>query len=87
MSCVIGVEGGHVIGEDIEKLDILYENGMRYLGLTWNNSNKLASSAKMSIQKESVTILWATDFGKQVVRRCHEIGVIVDVSHIGEQAF
>ena len=88
MSCVIGVEGGHVIGEDIEKLDILYENGMRYLGLTWNNSNKLASSAKDEYTKgESLPFIGLTDFGKQVVRRCNEIGVIVDVSHIGEQAF
>ena len=88
MSCVIGVEGGHVIGEDIEKLDILYENGMRYLGLTWNNSNKLASSAKDEYTKGvSLPFVGLTDFGKQVVRRCNEIGVIVDVSHIGEQAF
>ena len=88
MSCVIGVEGGHVIGEDIEKLNILYENGMRYLGLTWNNSNKLASSAKDEYTKgESLPFIGLSDFGKQVVRRCNEIGVIVDVSHIGEQAF
>ena len=88
MSCVIGVEGGHVIGEDIGKIDILYEKGMRYLGLTWNNSNKLASSAKDEYTKgESLLFIGLTDFGKQVVRRCNKIGVIVDVSHIGEQSF
>ena len=65
MSCVIGVEGGHVIGEDIEKLDILYENGMRYLGLTWNNSNKLASSAKDEYTKGE---------------SCHLSGYLISVS-------
>ena len=46
MSCVIGVEGGHIIGRDISKLEALHDRGMRYLGLTWNNSNHIASSAK-----------------------------------------
>ena len=38
MSCVIGVEGGHIIGKDISKLESLHDRGMRYLGLTWNLS-------------------------------------------------
>ena len=46
MSCMIGVEGGHVIGDDITKVQYFYDRGMRYLGLTWNNSNSIASSAK-----------------------------------------
>ena len=46
MSCMIGIEGGHVIGNDITKVQYFYDRGMKYLGLTWNNSNSIASSAK-----------------------------------------
>jgi membrane dipeptidase len=42
---VIGVEGGHAIENSIEKLEELYKLGVRYLGLTWNNSTDWASSA------------------------------------------
>ena len=39
LSCMIGVEGGHAIENDLLKLEKLYDRGMRYLGVTWNNSN------------------------------------------------
>ena len=42
---VIGVEGGHAIENSIENLERLYKRGVRYLGLTWNNSVDWASSA------------------------------------------
>ncbi len=42
---LIGVEGGHMIEDDMQKLEALYERGMRYLTLTWNNSTSWASSA------------------------------------------
>ena len=88
MSCVIGVEGGHVIGNNIERLDKLHDRGMKYLGLTWNNSNNIASSAKDEVlNRISLSTIGLSNFGKKVVRRCHKLGVIVDVSHIGEQAF
>lgn len=88
MSCVIGVEGGHVIGNNIDRLDKLHDRGMKYLGLTWNNSNNIASSAKDEVlNRISLSTIGLSNFGKKVVRRCHKLGVIVDVSHIGEQAF
>src|SRR6266540_936719 len=42
---LIGVEGGHMIEDDLNKLDSLYNRGMRYMTLTWNNSTSWASSA------------------------------------------
>jgi membrane dipeptidase len=38
---MLGVEGGHMIEDKIENLDALYVRGVRYMTLTWNNSNKL----------------------------------------------
>ena len=45
LSCAIGVEGGHSIENSLEKLEFLQKRGMRYLGLTWNNSTNWAISA------------------------------------------
>ena len=88
LSCMIGVEGGHSIEHDLSKLDALYDRGMRYLGVTWNNSNEWATSAKDEVEKgDSLDFIGLTDFGKDVVRRCNELGVMVDVSHAGDQTF
>ena len=88
MSCVIGVEGGHIIGRDISKLEALHDRGMRYLGLTWNNSNHIASSAKdETFNRNSLSNIGLSNFGSEVVQKCNDLGIIIDVSHAGEQAF
>ena len=88
MSCVIGVEGGHIIGRDVSKLEALHDRGMRYLGLTWNNSNHIASSAKdETFNRNSLSNIGLSNFGSEVVQKCNDLGVIIDVSHAGEQAF
>jgi len=85
---MIGVEGGHMIESDIQKLDSLAARGMRYLTLTWNNSTEWASSARdesgagMVLSQKGLNA-----FGKQVVQRLNQLGVIVDLSHVGEQTF
>ena len=61
---------------------------MRYLTLTWNNSTDWASSAMDETERpDSLNHKGLTDFGKQVVRKMNELGVIVDLSHTGEQTF
>jgi len=87
---LIGVEGGHMIEDDMQKLEALYERGMRYLTLTWNNSTSWASSAMDetgSSQSPALTQKGLNDFGRQVVKRMNELGIIVDLSHTGEQTF
>ena len=97
---LIGVEGGHMIENDIQKLEALYQRGMRYMTLTWNNSTPWASSAMDETAPSKFLQLSAgetygdslnrkglNDFGKQIVRRMNELGIIVDLSHSGEQTF
>lgn len=85
---LIGVEGGHMIENDLGKLEELYNRGMRYMTLTWNNSTSWASSAMDEVKNpDSLKHKGLTDFGKQIVRKMNELGVIVDLSHTGEQTF
>lgn len=88
MAALIGVEGGHMIESDLKKLEQLHKRGARYLTLTWNNSTPWASSAMDETSgklKESEKGL--NDLGRQIVRRMNKLGMMVDVSHVGEKTF
>lgn len=86
LAALIGVEGGHMIENDLSKLEALAKRGMIYLTLTWNNSTPWASSAAQE-SKGEIAMPGLSDFGKSVVRKLNELGVLVDLSHVGEQTF
>jgi membrane dipeptidase len=77
-----------MIEDDLSKLDSLYTRGMRYMTLTWNNSTPWATSAMDETQHpDSLKHKGLTEFGKQIIHRMNELGIIVDLSHVGEQTF
>ncbi|MEP6673556.1 MAG: dipeptidase [Ferruginibacter sp.] len=83
-----GVEGGHMIEDKISNLDSLYKRGARYMTLTWNNSTSWATSAKDETENKIPGLKKGlNDFGKQIVKRMNELGMMVDLSHVGEQTF
>jgi membrane dipeptidase len=81
---LMGAEGGNMIEGSMENLEILFERGVRYLGLTWNTSNAIAVSARDENNGKTGGL---TEFGKEVVKRMDELGMMIDVSHLGETAF
>jgi membrane dipeptidase len=88
LAAMMGVEGGHMIEDKIENLDSFFRRGVRYMTLTWNNSTSWSTSA----MDETADTLHKmrkglTDFGKQIVKRMNELGMLVDISHTGEQTF
>jgi membrane dipeptidase len=90
LAAMFGVEGGHMIEDNLENLNKFYERGTRYMTLTWNNSTSWATSALAETTKKdslAKTHKGLTDFGKQVVKRMNELGMMVDISHVGEQTF
>jgi len=88
LAVLMGVEGGHMIENDLTKLDAFYKRGVRYMTLTWNNSTSWATSAlDESTKADSLKHKGLTDFGKQIVKRMNDLGMLVDLSHVGEQTF
>jgi membrane dipeptidase len=88
LAAMIGVEGGHMIEDRLDYIDSLAKRGMIYLTLTWNNSTPWASSARdETLRKNILAKVGLTDFGKQVVHRLNDLGVMIDVAHPGEQTF
>jgi len=88
IAALIGVEGGHMIEDSLSYLDQLAKRGMNYLTLTWNNSTSWATSAADETEKgDSLAFKGLTEFGKTVVGRLNNLGVLVDLSHAGERTF
>ncbi len=86
LAAMIGIEGGHSIENSIDKLIHFYKRGARYLGVTWNNSVDWATSGRDETMKNP-NQKGLTDFGNQVIRVMDSLGMLIDVSHCGEQTF
>ncbi|MFI5123774.1 MAG: dipeptidase [Chitinophagales bacterium] len=88
LAALSGVEGGHMIEDNLDYLDSFYKRGVRYMTLTWNNSPSWATSAAdESKHSFIVTPYGLNDFGIRVVKRMNELGMMIDVSHNGEKTF
>jgi len=86
IAAALGVEGGHAIENDLGKLDELYRRGVRYMGLTWNNTHDWADAAKEETL-HGTRHNGLTAFGEEVVRHMNQLGMIVDLSHSAESTF
>ncbi len=90
LASMIGVEGGHMIEDKLENLDVLFNRGARYMTLTWNNSTSWASSAwaeTLDTLKNHGQKKGLNDFGKEIVGHMNKLGMLVDLSHVGVQTF
>jgi membrane dipeptidase len=88
LGAMVGVEGGHMIEDDLNKLDSLSKRGVCFLSLTGNTSTSWATSAKdENKNKIPNPNKGLNDFGKQVVHRMNKLGMMIDISHVGEQTF
>jgi membrane dipeptidase len=76
---VLAIEGGHAIQNNLEKLRAFYALGARYLTITWNNSTPWAVSAADS----RTSTVGLSDFGREVVRTCDSLGMLIDIAHTG----
>lgn len=90
LAVIHAAEGGHHLERSMEKLERLAERGLRYLTLTHFVHNGIAQPAKLP-RKPFFTLLRGTpgltQLGRVVVRRCEELGVLVDVAHCSDRSF
>jgi membrane dipeptidase len=87
LAALLGIEGGHSIENDIHLLRDFYRLGVRYMTLSWSNTNEWADSSgdidDASVQHHN----GLTDFGKQVVAEMNRLGMLVDISHVSDKTF
>lgn len=84
---LLGIEGGHSIEADLGLLRMYHQLGVRYMTLTWSNTNEWADSSG-DLNDETVTHHGGlTGFGRDVVREMNRLGMMVDVSHAADTTF
>jgi len=87
LAALLGIEGGHSIENDLHLLRDYYRLGVRYMTLTWSNTNEWADSSgdinDTSVEHHN----GLSEFGKDVVYEMNRLGMMVDVSHVSDQTF
>ena len=82
IAALIGVEGGHMIGNDFRMVRIFSDLGVRYMTLSHFYNDEWADS---STDKPAHNGL--TDYGKEIVREMNRQGMMVDISHVSDKTF
>lgn len=79
---MLGIENGYAIGKDLSNVERFRKRGVVYMTLCHNGNNQLCGSARYNDEG-----LGVNDFGERVIREMNRVGMMVDVSHAGEQTF
>jgi membrane dipeptidase len=87
LAALMGIEGGHSIENDIHLLRDYYRLGVRYMTLTWSNTNEWGDSSGDIDDPKVQHHNGLTDFGKQVVLEMNRLGMMVDISHVADKTF
>ncbi len=81
IASLLGIEGGHTIGDSLGVLRAYYALGVRYMTLTHFHSNNWADSATGTARHGGIS-----RFGEEVVREMNRLGMMVDISHVSPDA-
>jgi membrane dipeptidase len=82
IAALMGMEGGHMIDDDLRLLRMYAALGVRYLTLTHGVSTNWADSSTGEPKNNGLS-----DFGKDVIRELNRLGVMVDISHVSDKTF
>ena len=80
IAALMGIEGGHAIEDSLMALRDFYRLGVRYMTLTHNNTNNWADSCCDTPKHNGLS-----EFGKEVVLEMNRLGMLVDISHVGDK--
>jgi membrane dipeptidase len=87
LAAVLHHEGAEAIGPGLEALEVWYAAGLRSLGPVWSRTNAFAHGVPFAFPASPDTGPGLTAAGRRLVRRCAELGVAVDLSHLNEAGF
>src|SRR5579864_7195433 len=87
LAALMGIEGGHSIENDMHLLRDYHRLGVRYMTLSWSNTNEWADSSGDIEDPKVQHHNGLTDFGKQVVLEMNRLGMMVDISHVSDKTF
>jgi membrane dipeptidase len=87
LAMVMHIEGAEALKKDLDGLSVLYEAGLRSLGPVWSRPNAFGHGVPFNFPDSPDIGPGLTPAGKELVRLCNQIGVLVDLSHLNEKGF
>jgi membrane dipeptidase len=87
MAAVLHWEGADAIDTDLDALHVFYRAGLRSLGLVWGRPNAFAEGVAVHFQRSPDTGPGLTEAGRELVRACNDLRIMIDVSHLNERGF
>jgi membrane dipeptidase len=87
LAALLGIEGGHSIENDIRLLRDFYRLGVRYMTLSWSNTNEWADSSGDINDPKIEHHNGLTEGGRQIVLEMNRLGMLVDISHVADKTF
>ena len=86
-AAVLHIEGCEGIGADLSGLEVLYAAGLRSLGPVWSRNNVFANGVPFAYPAGPDVGAGLTEAGKDLVRACNKMGILIDLSHMNESGF
>lgn len=87
LAAIFHIEGAEAIDTDFRSLDVLYAAGLRSVGLVWSRENAFATGVPFRHNVDPDIGPGLTEAGKELVRMCNRMGVMLDVSHLNAAGF
>jgi membrane dipeptidase len=87
VTAIVHLEGAEAIATDLSNLESWYERGVRSIGLVWSRPNDFAEGVPFSFPSSPDTGAGLTGAGRDLVRACNRLGILVDLSHLNEAGF
>ncbi len=84
---ILHFEGAEAIDEDLHALEVFYQAGLRSLGIVWSRPTIFGHGVPFAFPSSPDTGDGLTDAGKRLVKRCNELGIMLDLSHLNEKGF
>jgi membrane dipeptidase len=86
-AAVLHMEGCEAIAEDLDALEVFYAAGLRSLGPVWSRHNAFGHGVPFAFPMSPDSAPGLTDAGFELVRRCNQLGILIDLAHITEKGF
>ena len=87
VTAIVHMEGAEPIAPDLSNLEQWYERGLRSIGLVWSRPNAFAEGVPFRFPSSPDTGPGLTDAGRELVRACNRLGILIDLSHLNEAGF
>lgn len=86
-AAILHVEGAEAIREDLSNLEAYYARGVRSLGLVWSRPNAFGEGVPFCFSHSPDTGSGLTGAGRELVRECNRLGMLIDLAHINAKGF